>query len=68
MTRTYWLIPASRPINRLSIDLVKVGAAASCAHILIVRGRIMGRPLSTPVGVITVGRHRCFPPSTQRIP
>jgi hypothetical protein len=49
VTRTCWLIPASRLINGLSVDLVKVAAAASYAHILIVRGRIMGRLLSTPV-------------------
>jgi hypothetical protein len=53
MARTCRLTPATRLINRLSSGMIKVGVAASYAHLLTVRGRITGRPRSTPVDVIT---------------
>ena len=58
MARTYRLTPATRMINLLSAGLIKAGIAASCAHILTVRGRTTGRLHSTPVDVITVGQDR----------
>jgi deazaflavin-dependent oxidoreductase (nitroreductase family) len=58
MARTYRLTPATRLINRLSTAMIKVGIAASYAHILTVRGRTTGRLRSTPVDVITVGQDR----------
>ena len=58
MARTYRLTPATRLINRLFAGLIKVGIAASYAHILTVRGRTTGRLHSTPVDVIMVGQDR----------
>ena len=58
MARTCRLTPAARLINRLSAALIKTGAAASCAHILTVRGRAAGRLRPTPAGVLTAGQDR----------